>query len=664
MHGRCDHRAAAPGGAGAPVWPALGVPVIVGPTAHREDRGGPRAGGAPADRGDLRRLAPGLSPARHRHREAHAPGARAGCRITASTWSSRASATAPAASPAKRRDGSTRSGAADGCRSSWAAPASTSARSPKGCSSSRRSIRPGAARWTRWTARLEPLELVRWAGAARSRLRGGGRQRAARAIEIALLTGRALSDWHGRRQGGSRHRPWYVRPHRAAAGPAAADRAAGRGDGPAGADRGGGRGAGAKGTQPTRPDSTAIGIREAVEYLHGQRPRERLPKRSRSAPGSTPSGRRPGFGTSCGGDAGCVTLDASRPPDRRGRGNRGSLDVVTADRVRALIVPTDHRHSERSRMKIGITCYPTYGGSGAVATELGLELARRGHEVHFITYAIAVPPPGIRRGVYFHEVETRMGRYPLFDHFPYTLALASKQHEVALREGLESSTSTTPSPTPPPRSSPGRCCQPEHPIKVITTLHGTDITLVGQESSFYAITKFSIERSDAVTAVSAYLRDETYRAFGCVTCDLQVIPNFVNLEEYRPGADGSAKLARAGGPQDHHPHLQLPGGEAGEGRDPGLRPDPPGHAGHPADDRRRPRAGGRGERGPRAAGGGRRALPRAARLGGVAPPGQRSLPPALADRVVRPRGAGSDGLRRPRSWPLAPAACPRWWTTA
>jgi L-malate glycosyltransferase len=88
-------------------------------------------------------------------------------------------------------------------------------------------------------------------------------------------------------------------------------------------------------------------------------------------------------------------------------------------------------------MKIGITCYPTYGGSGAVATELGLELARRGHHVHFITYDSPFRLRGYTERVFFHQVETRMGRYPLFDHYPYTLALASKQHEVALREGLE-----------------------------------------------------------------------------------------------------------------------------------------------------------------------------------------------------------------------------------
>jgi N-acetyl-alpha-D-glucosaminyl L-malate synthase BshA len=190
-------------------------------------------------------------------------------------------------------------------------------------------------------------------------------------------------------------------------------------------------------------------------------------------------------------------------------------------------------------MKLGITCYPTYGGSGAVATELGLELARRGHEVHFITYDSPFRLRGYTEGVYYHQVETRMGRYPLFDHFPYTLALASKQHEVALREGLEILHVHYAIPHATTAFLAREMLRPEHPVKVITTLHGTDITLVGQESSFYAITKFSIERSDAVTAVSAYLRDETYRAFGCVSCDLQVIPNFVNLQEYRPGPNGN-----------------------------------------------------------------------------------------------------------------------------
>jgi L-malate glycosyltransferase len=190
-------------------------------------------------------------------------------------------------------------------------------------------------------------------------------------------------------------------------------------------------------------------------------------------------------------------------------------------------------------MKIGITCYPTYGGSGAVATELGLDLARRGHEVHFITYDSPFRLHGYAERIYFHQVETRMGRYPLFDHFPYTLALASKQYEVVLSEGLEILHVHYAIPHATTAYLAREMLKGQQPLKVITTLHGTDITLVGQESSFYGITKFSIEQSDEVTAVSAYLRDETYRAFGCVSCDVKVIPNFVNLQEYKPAGPGA-----------------------------------------------------------------------------------------------------------------------------
>jgi N-acetyl-alpha-D-glucosaminyl L-malate synthase BshA len=199
-------------------------------------------------------------------------------------------------------------------------------------------------------------------------------------------------------------------------------------------------------------------------------------------------------------------------------------------------------------MKIGITCYPTYGGSGAVATELGLDLARRGHEVHFITYDSPFRLHGYTERIYFHQVETRMGRYPLFDHFPYTLALASKQYEVVLSEGLEILHVHYAIPHATTAYLAREMLKGQQPLKVITTLHGTDITLVGQESSFYGITKFSIEQSDEVTAVSAYLRDETYRAFGCVSCDIKVIPNFVNLREYQPGEPGAKNsLAPEGG---------------------------------------------------------------------------------------------------------------------
>ena len=175
-------------------------------------------------------------------------------------------------------------------------------------------------------------------------------------------------------------------------------------------------------------------------------------------------------------------------------------------------------------MKIGITCYPTYGGSGAVATELGLDLARRGHEVHFITYQSPFRLRGYTKGVFFHEVDTSMSRYPLFDHYPYELALASRQYEIAMQEKLDLLHVHYAIPHATTAFLAREMLAKTHPIRVITTLH---------EASFYAISRFSIEQSDGVTAVSQFLKDETYRAFGCVQCELAVIPNFVNLAEYR-----------------------------------------------------------------------------------------------------------------------------------
>lgn len=185
-------------------------------------------------------------------------------------------------------------------------------------------------------------------------------------------------------------------------------------------------------------------------------------------------------------------------------------------------------------MKIGITCYPTYGGSGALATELGLDLARRGHEVHFITYAMPFRLREYVERVYFHEVDTVTGRYPLFDHYPYTLALASKQYEVAQREGLDLLHVHYAIPHATTAWLAKEMMRQSRNLPIITTLHGTDITLVGQESSFHPITRFSIERSDRVTAVSEFLRNETVRTFACRPESIAVIPNFVNLEEYHP----------------------------------------------------------------------------------------------------------------------------------
>ena len=182
-------------------------------------------------------------------------------------------------------------------------------------------------------------------------------------------------------------------------------------------------------------------------------------------------------------------------------------------------------------MKIGITCYPTYGGSGAVATELGIALASRGHEVHFITYQQPFRLPSFLPRIYFHEVD--VGRYPLFEYPPYDLALAVRMHEVVKMHGLDllhvhyaipHATSAW--------IAREMLRETGSDVKVITTLHGTDITIVGQDPSFHPITKFSIEKSDRITAVSQFLRQETFHAFGCTACDVKVIYNFIDPAIY------------------------------------------------------------------------------------------------------------------------------------
>jgi N-acetyl-alpha-D-glucosaminyl L-malate synthase BshA len=183
-------------------------------------------------------------------------------------------------------------------------------------------------------------------------------------------------------------------------------------------------------------------------------------------------------------------------------------------------------------MNIGITCYPTYGGSGAVATELGIALAARGHEVHFITYRQPFRLPRFLPRIYMHEVD--VGKYPLFEYPPYDLALAVRMHEVVRTHKLDllhvhyaipHATSAW--------IAKEMLRRDGEDITVITTLHGTDITIVGQDRSFYPITKFSIEKSDRITAVSEYLKRETVAAFGCTGCDVEVIHNFVDGELYR-----------------------------------------------------------------------------------------------------------------------------------
>ncbi|MHB8654938.1 MAG: N-acetyl-alpha-D-glucosaminyl L-malate synthase BshA [Terriglobia bacterium] len=187
-------------------------------------------------------------------------------------------------------------------------------------------------------------------------------------------------------------------------------------------------------------------------------------------------------------------------------------------------------------MKIGITCYPTYGGSGVVATELGIELAARGHDVHFISYAVPVRMTASSERLHFHEVEVM--NYPLFDHPPYTLALASMMRNVAVNESLDLLHVHY---AIPHSVSAYLARAMVAPLKLpyVTTLHGTDVTLVGADRSFLPITKFSIEESDGVTAISEYLRQVTVNEFE-IRRPIDMISNFVNCDVFQP-ADGDCR---------------------------------------------------------------------------------------------------------------------------
>jgi len=187
-------------------------------------------------------------------------------------------------------------------------------------------------------------------------------------------------------------------------------------------------------------------------------------------------------------------------------------------------------------MRVGITCYPTYGGSGVVATELGLELAARGHDIHFISYAMPVRMTEASERIHFHEVE--MLNYPLFDHPPYALALATQMANVAVNESLDLLHVHYAIPHSVSAYLARAMLKPRH-LPFVTTLHGTDVTLVGMDRSYLPITRFSIEESDGVTAISEYLRQVTLREFD-IRREVDHIPNFVNCDVFRP-ADGSCR---------------------------------------------------------------------------------------------------------------------------
>jgi N-acetyl-alpha-D-glucosaminyl L-malate synthase BshA len=190
-------------------------------------------------------------------------------------------------------------------------------------------------------------------------------------------------------------------------------------------------------------------------------------------------------------------------------------------------------------MRIGITCYPTYGGSGVVATELGIELAAMGHEVHFISYSQPFRLSGRDQGIFYHEVP--VSSYPLFEFPPYDLALASRMAEVAEFNGLDLlhvhyaiPHSVSALLARQMLAARGRR------LPFVTTLHGTDITLVGLDRSYLPITRYAIQESDGVTSISTYLKEKTVQDFD-VTRGIEVIPNFVNCDVYTPIKDEPAR---------------------------------------------------------------------------------------------------------------------------
>jgi N-acetyl-alpha-D-glucosaminyl L-malate synthase BshA len=196
-------------------------------------------------------------------------------------------------------------------------------------------------------------------------------------------------------------------------------------------------------------------------------------------------------------------------------------------------------------MKIGITCYPSYGGSGVVGAELGIELAKRGHSIHFVSYA---PPmrlgDGVRERIQFHAVD--MLSYPLFEYPPYTDALASKLREVASDHSLDLLHVHYAIPHSISAYLAREMLRHQRYLPVLTTLHGTDITLVGRDPSFLSITRFGIEQSDGVTAISRYLRDATHDTF-CTECSIDVIYNFIDIEYYQRRQDPELKRRLAPG---------------------------------------------------------------------------------------------------------------------
>jgi L-malate glycosyltransferase len=196
-------------------------------------------------------------------------------------------------------------------------------------------------------------------------------------------------------------------------------------------------------------------------------------------------------------------------------------------------------------MKIGIVCYPTHGGSGVLATELGSALAESGHQVHIISYAIPFRFEAFRNNLSYHEVEVTA--YPLFKYPPYDLALASTIMEVAHEHGLDLLHAHYAIPHAVSGHLAREMLNGEgKDVRLVTTLHGTDITIIGQQRIFQRVTRFGIRMSDGVTSVSNELKDRVIRTIDCGATDIEVIPNFVDTERFQPGRDADKRLSMAG----------------------------------------------------------------------------------------------------------------------
>src|SRR5580692_6483115 len=192
-----------------------------------------------------------------------------------------------------------------------------------------------------------------------------------------------------------------------------------------------------------------------------------------------------------------------------------------------MLICAKYTHS----MRIGIVCYPTFGGSGVLATELGKALADKGHQVHFITYQQPVRLNEFNANIFYHEV--RVTTYPLFDYPPYETALASAMVDVITNQHLDLLHVHYAIPHASAAYLAKKIVEAQsgRSIPVITTLHGTDITLVGRDPTFAPVVAFSINQSDAITAVSENLRDETYKIFD-IKKEIEVIHNFVDVSRF------------------------------------------------------------------------------------------------------------------------------------